>query len=295
MRSRTTVGAAKELCMSQPAVSHAIKRAESQLGFRLFDRVNNRLVPTEEARILFEESEPLFAIHQGIKQKANDLREGRSGRLRLVATSDLSESFLPGIFERFVAQHPKVKIAFDTLRLDSALEAVEMGLADLGFAIEPYPRPTLTYDPLVEIGMVCAFSPGSPLEKLRVVTPTDLDDQRLIFVRTTSRMNILVEDAFRSANARFAPAIEVRFLNIAARLAQAGLGVAVVDELTIASGLYSRLVTRPFEPHVGIMVNAVYAKDAPLQRLAGIFLEHARAEVLAIRAPAPRPLRQSKA
>ena len=80
----------------------------------------------------------------------------------------------------------------------------------------------------------------------------------------------------------------MRFLNIAARLVQAGLGVAVVDELTISSGLYPRLVTRPFKPHVGITVNAVYAKDAPLQRLAGIFLDHARAEIRAIKRPAPR-------
>jgi DNA-binding transcriptional LysR family regulator len=236
MRCRTTVGAAQELCMSQPAVSHAIKRAESQLGFRLFDRVNNRLVPTEEARILFEESEPLFAIHQGIKLKANDLREGRSGRLRLVATSELSESLLPNILTRFTAQHPEVKISFDTVRLDNVLEAIEMGVADIGFAIEPYPRPTLTYDPLIEIGMVCVCPAGNPLERLRVITPEDLNEQRLIFARTTSRMSLLVEDAFRSTGARFAPAIEVRFLNIAARLVQAGLGVAVVDELTILSG-----------------------------------------------------------
>src|SRR6478735_4388472 len=109
MRCRTTVGAAQELAMSQPAVSHAIKRAEALAGFRLFDRVNNRLVPTEEARILFEESEPMFAIHRAIQQKANDLRAGRTGRLRLVATSDLSESLLPAILARFVAKHPDVK------------------------------------------------------------------------------------------------------------------------------------------------------------------------------------------
>lgn len=267
--------------MSQPAVSHAIKRAESQLGFRLFDRVNNRLMPTEEARILFEESEPLFAIHQGVKQKANDLREGRAGRLRLVATSDLSESLLPNILSRFTRQHPEVKIAFDTLRLDSALEAIERGVADLGFAIEPYPRPSLVYEPLVEIGMVCACPAGSALARRRVVTPKDLADERLIFARTTSRMNMLVEEAFRLAKARFAPAIEVRFLNIAARLVQAGLGVAIIDELTVSSGLYSRLVIRPFKPRIGITVNAVTSKDAPVQRLARAFLDHARAEIQA--------------
>jgi len=279
MRCRTTIGAAQELGMSQPAVSHAIKRAESQLGFRLFDRVHNRLVPTEEARILFDDSEPLFAMHQAIKRKANDLRHGRAGRIRLMATSELSESLMPGILARFSAQHPEVKVSLDTLRLDSMLEAVEMGAADLGLAIEPRPRPALIYQRLLEIGMVCACPIGSALERLSVVTPNDLAAQRLIFARTTSRMSVLVEEAFHRAQIQFSPAIEVRFLNVAAHLVEAGLGVAIVDELTISSGQYLKLRTRPFKPRIAITVSAVHAKDRPIQRLAHIFLEYAQAEI----------------
>jgi len=281
MRCRTTIGAAHELGMSQPAVSHAIKRTEQQLGFRLFDRVHNRLVPTDEARILFEESEPLFAMHQAIKQKAGDLRDGRAGRIRLVATSELSESLLPGVVARFAAQYPEIKIALDTLRLDSMLEAIEMGIADIGFAIEPHPRPALAYQPLASIGMVCACPIGSRLANLKVVAPNDLVTERLIFARTTSRMNALIEHAFEQAHVRFAPAIEVRFLNVAAHFVEAGLGVAIVDELTIASGHYAKLVTRPFKPDIELIVNAVHPKDAPLTRLARIFLEQARAEISA--------------
>jgi DNA-binding transcriptional LysR family regulator len=279
MRCRTTIGAARELGMSQPAVSHAIKRAESQLGFRLFDRIHNRLVPTEEARILFDDAEPLFAIHQAINRKANDLRDGRAGRIRLMATSELSESLVPGILARFSAKHPEVKVSLDTLRLDSMLEAIEIGAADLGLAIEPRPRPGLLYQRLLEIGMVCACPIGNALERLPVVTPKDLATQRLIFARTTSRMSVLVEEAFHRARVRFSPAIEVRFLNVAAHLVEAGLGAAIVDELTISSGQYSKLMTRPFKPRIFVTVSAVHAKDRPIQRLANVFLDYARTEI----------------
>ncbi len=267
--------------MSQPAVSHAIQRAEAQLGFRLFDRVNNRLVPTEEARILFAESEPLFAMHQAIKQKAADLRDGRAGRIRLVATSELSESLLPSILSRFSAQHPEVKVALDTARLDSALEAIESNVADVGLAIEPHPRPALIYQPLVKIGMVCAFPTGSALRKCGVVTPRELATERLIYARTTSRMSALVEQAFHETKTRFSPAIEVRFLNVAASLVEAGLGVAIVDELTISSGHYSKLIVRPFKPHIALSVSAIYAEDKTPSRLARVFLDHAKAEIQA--------------
>lgn len=262
-------------------MSHALKRAESQLGFRLFDRINNRLVPTEEARILFEESEPLFAMHQAIKQKAVDLRDGRAGRIRLVATSELSESLVPHILAHFAAEHPAVKVALDTARLDTALEAIELNLADVALAIEPHPRPALIYQPLLEIGMVCVCPMTSSLRKKPYVTPGDLKDERIIFARTTSRMSAYVEEAFHRSNTRFSPAVEVRFLNVAASMVEAGLGVAIVDELTISSGYYSKLVVRPFRPRISIIVSAVYAKDKTPSRLTCIFLEHAKAEIRA--------------
>ena len=52
IRHRTTVAAADELALSQPAVSNALKTMEAQAGFALFERVNNRLFPTTEAMAL---------------------------------------------------------------------------------------------------------------------------------------------------------------------------------------------------------------------------------------------------
>ena len=57
LRFQTTMAAARVLGMSQPAVSAALKQMESQLGFALFERVNNRLFPTEAARMLQQEAE----------------------------------------------------------------------------------------------------------------------------------------------------------------------------------------------------------------------------------------------
>src|SRR5260370_26824743 len=91
MRTRSPVGAARDLSMSQPAVSNAIKIAESALGFLLFERVNKRLIPTQEAQILLSEAERLFLMQDLISQTAADLRTGRKGRMRIVATPEVSE------------------------------------------------------------------------------------------------------------------------------------------------------------------------------------------------------------
>ncbi len=60
MSTGTTVGAANMLNVSQPAVSQMILHMEDQLKFKLFHRHRGRLVPTQEAQILYEKAQRVF-------------------------------------------------------------------------------------------------------------------------------------------------------------------------------------------------------------------------------------------
>lgn len=275
MRLRTTVGAAREIGMSQPAVSNAIRNMEAHLGFRLFDRVNNRLIPTEEATSLYLDSEPLFLMFQGIRQKAGDLRSSRIGRVRVTTTAELSESLLPQALRLFVPKHPKVALSIETRSMTEMLDALEAGITHVGLVMEPDPRPGIELRPLAQFEMVCAAPAGSPLSPLPFVTPQDLGDSVLIAAPAGTRIHALVADAFHRARHPFAPMIEVRFMNVGMRLVEQGLGAMVVDPLTAAAGGNS-LVVRPFRPAAPITVYAALARDKPPSRLVQSFLQQAR-------------------
>src|SRR5882724_7170046 len=255
MRTRSTVGAARDLGMSQPAVSNAIRNAESTLGFLLFDRANKRLIPTQEAQILLAEAEPLFLMQDLISQTAAHLRTGRKGRMRIVATSELSESLLPQVIARFSRAHDGVEISLETL-------------------------------PLAQLDMVCACHADSPLTQLSFVTPTDLRDTPLINARTSSRISNLVQEAFRRSAVDYAPAIDVRFMNVAGHFVEEGLGVTIMDELTASSKRYSRLKSVPFKPKTQVTVSAIIASDRLQQRLMQALVKHAREEIATRIAPA---------
>ncbi|MEP9350445.1 LysR family transcriptional regulator [Xanthobacter sp. KR7-225] len=273
MRCGTTVDAARELGMSQPAVSNAVKHAESQLGFVMFDRQSNRLLPTEEAKILLAEAEPLFAVHEAVLRTARDLRSRKRGRIRIVATAELSATLMPHVLKRFLRRDPDVDVTLDTRLLGEVVEAVELGTFDVGIAIEPYGRPDLTLTPLIKLDMMCICPPDSAVAQRAVVTPEDLAHERLIGLHTTSRLKAMIEDAFRRRGETFQPNIEVRFFNICAALAAEGIGVAIVDSLTARSPAAVPFVVRPFEPAIQVTLSAVTAKDRPQSRLVRAFLE----------------------
>jgi DNA-binding transcriptional LysR family regulator len=280
MHFRTTLGAARELGMSQPGVSNAIKHMEEQIGFLLFDRVRNRLEPTNEARILTEEAEPLFMMHRVIRQTVGNLKAGRAGRIRLLATSELADALLPLVIARFVGDHPGVNISIEVLSLDQVLEGVELGIGDVGFVMEPSPRPTVVCEPLVELEMVCVCPLGSPIALLPVVAPKDLRDQPLIVAPPAgSRINSLIAAAFAEADQPFHPFIEARFMNVPARLVACGLGVAIIDRLTAAFTGGDNVQIRDFIPRIPIEIYSVLAKGKPVSRLTSGFIDNAKAEI----------------
>ncbi|MBE9607323.1 LysR family transcriptional regulator [Acetobacteraceae bacterium H6797] len=287
MRLRTTIGAAAEIGMSQPAVSNAIKNMEAQLGFQLFDRVNNRLVPTEEALSLYHDAEPMFLMFQGIRQKATDLRHSRTGRLRVTTTAELSDSLLPLALHSFAAQHPRVDLSLETRSMIEMLDGLEAGITHIGLVMEPDTRPGIDARPLAQLEMVCLCPPESPLASLPFVTPQDLQTSRLIAPPPGTRVRALVQEAFRSAAQPFTPSIEVRFMNVGLRLVEQGLGVTIVDPLTARMGAADKVVARPFRPDVPISVYAVLPRDKPIPRLAASFLRHVRE---ALQQAQPEPL-----
>ncbi len=279
VRTGSTVGAANILNMSQPAVSNAIKSAELSLGFRLFDRVNKRLIPTHEALMLLDQAEPMFLVRDLVEQTAQQLRDGRKGRVNVVATAELSDSLLPQSITAFLKDRPKVSITLETLRLDNVVEYVESGIADIGFAMEPHPRPTLDYVPLASLDIVCLCPADSPLCERPYLTPADLRDVPLINASTRSRLYNMVTEAFRDCSVPYSPIINVRFMNLAALFVQEGLGVAILDALTASSKRFHGVRSVPFRPQIRVNLNAIIAVDRPMQRLTRNLIHHAQEEL----------------
>src|SRR6266700_4203981 len=89
MRHGTATKAAETLDISQPAVSKVLAQFQRKAGFELFRKQRQRLIPTQEAQMLFVEVERSFVSVREIARAARDIRDLRTGRLNIGA--------LPGI------------------------------------------------------------------------------------------------------------------------------------------------------------------------------------------------------
>lgn len=276
VRCETTVRAAQELGLSQPAVSNAIKHLEGQVGFPLFERVNNRLFPTAEARALYQDSDPIFTLHAAFEAKVQDLKENRAGHIRLIATPPLGYSVIPSALRNFLAKRPKVRVSFDVRRFESVVDSVENGAAELGFVMGLGEYRSLESEAFFSGNMVCVMRPDHPLAGKTTITPRDLKGVPFIALERGTRMGTIVRNAFAEAGEAFGFSVEVRYCNTACVLAESGVGVAVVDPLSpLFSGHYD-LAIRAFEPASAVSASVIRSRKRPISRAAEAFLREVR-------------------
>ncbi|ETX27482.1 LysR substrate-binding domain-containing protein [Roseivivax isoporae] len=273
MLHRTTVAAAEELGISQPSVSTAIKQLEGQLGFALFQREKQRMMPTGAAFSLFQEVEPLFEQLRCVETRARDLRGGAVGKLRLMATPPLGHSVVPRALSEFLGARPAVTVQYDVRRMEHVIGSVAAGAVELGLCLGLDTDPGVAVEVMRTDRMVALMPEDHPLAELAVVRPQDMANHRLVGLDRESRLGHAVQNAFNLTRVPYAPRVEVRYCHTAAVLAQAIHGVAVVDRYTASFLPNMALASRPFDPPIALPACLVTRRGRPLTGIAAGFRE----------------------
>ena len=102
--------AADRVFRTQPAVSMAIRRLEEEIGAPLFDRTQKPPTLTDTGCVLYDYARRMLALRDQARGAIAELRELRTGRVRVGANESTSLYFLPELILAYRAQHPEVKV-----------------------------------------------------------------------------------------------------------------------------------------------------------------------------------------
>lgn len=281
MGQRTTVATAESLGISQPAVSAGLRQLESQLGLTLFERTGRHLEPTLEAQSLYEEIRPVSDIMRSFGIRARDLRNGRVGRLRVIATPPPGYSIIQPAMRGFLDTRPDVTVSFDVRRLGSVLNAVQNGQADVGIGLASGRIPNVNSEEISVGQMVALLPQDHPLAQRGKIEIDDLKDERFIGIDQESYLGRIVSHAFEAAHVTYHPQLETRYCQTAASLAATGLGVCIVDPWSAhpyltPSGGHEGLVARPLADHCPVRCMMFTRRGIPFSGLLKIFMEEMR-------------------
>ncbi|WP_199259719.1 LysR family transcriptional regulator [Paracoccus binzhouensis] len=276
MRDGSITAAANSLSVSQPAVSKILHHLESQLGYKLFERIGGRLVPTMEAHLLYEDADRVFREIEVLKNLALSIGERRIGLLRIEASLPVTYSVLSKALLGFRAKYPSVKVHLHALPKADISEQLLIGDIDLAVTLSTIQAPTVRSEVLAGVPVVVLMREDDPLAAKTEITPHDLVPRALISYGAHTDVGPQLDAAFERCGCSRDLSIQISSSLGAAPLVSGGLGVALVDGLMRWS-TFPGLVSRPFLPQVMMNVAVSTNSARPVSRFFKPFLQSLRA------------------
>jgi DNA-binding transcriptional LysR family regulator len=275
----TAAGAA--LHRTQPAISHAIRGLEEEIGSALFVRLGRRVRLTEAGEILLEHVDVAMASIEVARARIAELQSVDAGSLRIGCSDTTACYVLPPVLEAFCAAHPRVEVRVSNDPSAAILERVAEGEVDIGLVSMPVERRGVVISRLCEREDVAIFSPDHPLAVRKRLRLADLLQYPLLLLDRASTSRHWIDA--RIAEAGVAPqiAMELASLEVVKRFVGLGFGVSVVPavsvERDVEAGVLAmrRVFTRAQRRRLGV----AHADRGPLAPAAVAFLALARSHL----------------
>jgi DNA-binding transcriptional LysR family regulator len=274
MLTGTLSGAARLLHLTQPAATQALQSAERQLGYALFTRQRNRLVPTGEALALQPEVEKLMGQLEAVRRLAAAQRGDAVAALRVLVVPSLAVVQLPMALRSFRERHPGVPVRIRTLHSREIVQALALREADVGIVYAASPGAGLESRAIATgrlvvvsqggVGRSAARGPVSLAEVLRQpgIRIDERDPLGALLAEQCARLGLSAEGE-----------IVVQTHHTALVLAEQGFGPAVIDSFTAAARRDAGLVVQDIEPEVPVGLYALQPQGVRSGRVAEAFIE----------------------
>jgi len=230
--------AAKELSLSQPAVSMSISQFENILGERVFDRVDRALMLNDRGRAILPLAVELCSRANELEIDSSSRPAEFVGSVKVGASSTIGNYLLPVILGGFVKQYSKVDVSLNSSNTEQVLEDLSSFKTDIAFIEGISVSPELQALPWREDRLVIVAPPNHPLVKR---PPADLqellDNPDWILRERGSGTRTIFENALGDQMHRLSVYLELGHTEAIKSAVAGGLGVSCLSVIAVKSML----------------------------------------------------------
>ncbi|MGE5701842.1 MAG: LysR family transcriptional regulator [Clostridia bacterium] len=236
--------AAEELILSQPAVTAQVRNLEKELGLVLLAPKGRGIFLTNAGEVVAKQAARLFSLENDMEAAIEDYKSGRSGSVKIVATSLPATYILPGWFAQFKRAHADVHIALTTANARAAIEQVMHFQADMAIIGGETEMDGITGELLLEDEFWFVASPSHPLAGKRTTLRTVLKEPFVLREEGSSARECLFALCKRNGVPQPKEGLRVTGLHESIRTIKAGYGVSFVSSLEVQDFVMRNEVVR---------------------------------------------------
>lgn len=274
--------AAARLHRTQPAVSQAIAKLESELGEILFERSSRDGTLTDAGGVLREYAQKLLNLRGEASTALAELRELHSGKLQIAANEYTCLYLLP-LLNEFRRQHPRIKVAVHRSLASRIADEVLNHSVEIGI-LSFHPDDSQIKSVVVyRDELMLLVNPSHPFAKTGEVSIRQLGTQNFVAHNIASPQRLKVVQTFRKYKTPLQMGVELPSIEAIKRFVEMGNGIALVPGLSarkeVTSGDLVRIRVRELQTERKLRL--VYRRRAGLSHAALAFLKVVEAYSLA--------------
>ena len=267
--------AAHDLNVTQPSISKILSQSESDLGIKLFERLNKKMIPTQEAKILFPYAQKIHNNLSNFKKVSSNLVEKPQGDLNIAATHALGIDYLPEAISKFSALNSKATFETVTLHYEEIIKQVLELKVDVGIVYDPVPHDDLINQPIIN-GKFVVIAPQSFFPNKTEVNIDDIKTQP--FIKITDKvgprgpLGSKLEEYFLKNSLNLNPTFNTETYQVALALVSKGMGITITDKISAESSSHPNIKILELKPDLEFSLEIVYSKSNPLSLINKSFI-----------------------
>nr|WP_281177132.1 LysR substrate-binding domain-containing protein [Marinobacterium profundum] len=265
--------AARELCLSQPAVSRLISVLEGELKLILFSRNRRRLVLTEQGELFYREARRILEGFDEIPQIVAEIKHQEQRQLRIVAMPRLAAGLVAPVIARFCQRHPTVRCSVDTHSRRDMEKWLASKRYDIAIATLPVTHSAIVTETLYHIRAEVLLPETHSLAAQEQLCAADLVGERLVGLLPGLLLRQQVDDIFNAAGLEAQYQIETASSMVACQIVRSHGGITIIDRLAVQGMDLRGLTLRPLEPARFMPFGLLYLKENETSVLASQFIE----------------------
>ncbi len=282
MITGTIAGAAKMLNVSAPGVSRLMKYTEKSLGIKLFERQGGRYIPTPEAHDIFEQINGVYQKVDDLYFTIRKLDSGGLSELRIASVPSIANVMVPRAIEKVCRRFPDLKVEINILKIEEAADYLLLGKGELVAMSAKIEHPAIDLAPLASGELLCAVPQAHELASRQSISASDIVRYPLIGIDPNDPYGRVITEIFTRGNLQYDMAIKARFGTTACSLVKANLGIAVIDQFTVAHDSFPGVKLLKIKESTKFDTFIATKKGKPHSLYAEYFVKCLRAEMAAL-------------
>lgn len=250
MTTGTFTLAGRMIGRSQSSVTRLIDNLEVSIGTSLFERRKGKVTPTDAAFDLLDEVENILSALNRIQDMPRRRDPNKSKLVRVGVNPALATSFFPGVLAKLSESHPSIKVTLDVRFSLTVEERAATDQIDVGFAEGQMVKKGFSAEEFTNVPYQAVVPKSFQASECEYITPTQLQEVPVISWSSFTAANQLLNSAFDEFETGLHAPYKTTLAVAALSLAERGLGVAIIDPVTIAMHPPRNSVVLPFRPEI---------------------------------------------